>query len=72
MSTVTARMPVAAYYSGYAGQPVCNLLPGETARVVKEKVPAVCGRKPYFMLVEFEKYGQTWRAALWPGQYRFV
>jgi hypothetical protein len=67
---ITVKNPTVAYYSGYGGLPGCSLESGETAKVINPKVPAVFGHRHYFCLVEFDKLGRTWRAALWPGDYK--
>jgi hypothetical protein len=70
--TVTPSKPVQAYYSNYGGLPECFLEPGDIARVIAKKVPSVRGPRPYFTLVEFEKLGHTWRASLYPGEFKRV
>ncbi len=65
---ITVSQPIEVYYSqaGYPNEGI-KLEVGEVARIVNRKVPAVFGPRPYFMLVEFERDGNTYRAAIWPG-----
>jgi len=70
IAVVTQR--IAAYYSNYGGLPECFLEPGESARIIAEKIPSVRGPRLYFTLVEFEKNGRTWRASLYPGEFTKV
>jgi hypothetical protein len=61
---VVAKAEKPAYYSGYAGNPVCKVQVGELVRVGATNVPRVRGRNTTFVCVDFVRNGQTWRAAL--------
>ncbi len=60
---VTPKEAVAAYYSGYGGQPVSNLTPGTQATVVAI-VPPVTGPQHYLLIVDYDDAGMTRRASL--------
>ena len=63
-----------AYYSGYAGNPVCFLEPGETGVIGSVNVPKVY-RTPggaYFCCVDFVKGGRQWRAGVDYGKLKLV
>lgn len=70
--TVTPRYPVPAYYSGYAGRPVCLFEPGIRGTVAsiapKVRISGAApthDRKPDFLVVDFvhPQHGQQ-RASL--------
>jgi len=70
--TVTVRQE--AYYSGYAGNPVCFLEPGEEGVIGAVKVPKVT-RSPggdYFCCIDFVKDGRTWRDGVNKGEIRRI
>lgn len=65
--TVTCKRPEPAYYSGYAGNPVCCFEPSDVGTVGAVDVPYVTtpsGRNKSFVCVDFEKFGQKWRAGI--------
>ena len=61
--TVTPKVAVPAYYSGYGGQPVSYLNPGIPA-VVENIVPPVTGNRRYLVVVDYDDNGTTRRASL--------
>lgn len=70
--TVTEREE--CYYSGYAGNPVCFLEPGEPGVIGAVKVPKVF-RTPggdYFCCIDFVKNGREWRAGVDYGKITLV
>lgn len=81
---VTTRRPEKAYYSGYAGNPLCFFTEADRGIVGAVKVPYVAktyAHGDYFVCVDFEKYGDVWRVGLdyadivkldepWPRTYR--
>ena len=66
--TVTARQR--AYYSGYAGNPVCFLEPGEEGVIGAVKVPKVTHSPGghYFCCIDFVKNGRSWRTGVNYGE----
>ena len=72
--TVTVTERQEAYYSGYAGNPVCFLKPGETGVIGAVKVPKV-RRTPggdYFCCIDFVKNGRRWRTGANYGEIKRV
>jgi len=74
---ITPCKPVPAYGHRYIrmsdGELMnCILQPGEHAIVKQSKCVAVRGPRPYFTLVQFERFGQMQSAAVWPGEYLVV
>ncbi len=70
--TVTTRQQ--AYYSGYAGNPVCFLEPGEEGVIGAVKVPKV-RRTPggdCFCCIDFVRDGRTWRTGVNYGEIKRV
>ena len=70
--TVTEREE--AYYSNYAGNPLCFLEPGETGVIGAVKVPKVF-RTPggnFFCCIDFDKNGREWRAGVDYGKIKLV
>ena len=64
---VTCLKTEPAYYSGYAGNPVCNFEPGDVGIVGAVDVPCVTtptGRNKSFVCVDFIKLGRKWRAGV--------
>lgn len=64
---VTTRIPTPAYYSAYAGNPICTFTEKDRGIVGAIKVPYVSKTYPhgdYFVCVDFEKYGRVWRVGL--------
>ena len=63
-----------AYYSGYAGNPVCFLEPGETGMIGAVKAPKVRHTSGglYFCCVDFVKGGRQWRAGVDYGKLKLV
>lgn len=62
---VTVKQRVEAYYSGYAGTPICFLEPGEEGVISAVEMPKV--RKTpggyYFYCIDFVKYNREWRTS---------
>ena len=71
---VTCKTPTAAYYSDYAGNPVCIFKPGMVGVAAVVDVPSVCREGVSFICVDFRVPGlysggkqhkqDTWRVAL--------
>ena len=70
--TVTVTERQEAYYSGYAGNPVCFLEPGDVGGIGAVKVPKVHWTPGghYFCCIDFTKHGRTWRAGVNYGAIR--
>ncbi len=71
---VTVNEREEAYYSGYAGNPVCFLEPGEPGVIGAVKVPKVrlTAGGLYFCCVDFVKGGRQWRAGVDYGKLKLV
>lgn len=64
---VTCLNPEEAYYSNYAGNPICCFMPGDIGIVGAIDVPYVMtknGKDKFFVCVDFEKDGQKWRVGI--------
>jgi hypothetical protein len=70
--TITVKVREEAYYSGYAGRPVCWLEPGETAIVAAVDVPSVWRERVSFLCADFVRDGRTWRIGVLYGNVRKV
>lgn len=61
---VTCLQPVAAYYSGYAGNPEVSFNPGDIGQAAVLDVARVRGKEGSFVCVDFVRDGKEWRVGL--------
>ena len=76
-TVITPTKPIPAYGHKYAVMPNgelldCVLQPGEHATVKQSKCVSVRGPRPYFTLIQFERFGQMQTASVYPGEFSVI
>ncbi len=54
---VTTTVAHPAYYSEYAGNPLCDFAPGDIGRIAHPDVPPVRGKRKSMVVIDFWKPG---------------